>query len=58
MLSLKYESKDNGDVCLDCHKNTAWGTGNFANRIPAYRDHETGYLCADCADFNEDVEAA
>jgi len=40
--------KDVGENCIKCNCDTAWGSGNFINRIPAEDDNSTGYMCVDC----------
>lgn len=40
--------KDVGERCIKCNCDTAWGSGNFINRIPAEDDNATGYMCVDC----------
>lgn len=40
--------KDVGERCIKCNCDTAWGSGNFINRIPAEDDNATGYICVDC----------
>jgi hypothetical protein len=58
------EAKCVGDRCVECGKDTSFGSGRFVNRIPADRDLDKdspfkhlikegysrvdGYLCADC----------
>jgi len=52
-----------GDKCTHCGEHTAWGSGNFVNRIPSYADADQasewlsywdmydavdGYMCASC----------
>jgi hypothetical protein len=55
---------DIGNRCVDCGKDTAFGSGRFVNRIPADADYESiddqgniifadgeyrdGYLCPNC----------
>lgn len=41
-------SIDIGDNCVACGCNTAAGSGNWVNRVPAETDEATGYLCAEC----------
>ncbi len=53
---LSFLFPDNGlvkDPCVDCGVSTAFGSGNFVNRIPADRRLEDGtvidgYMCATC----------
>jgi len=40
--------RDLGDLCVECGCNTAFGSGNFVNRIPADSGEVSGYLCAEC----------
>ena len=42
------EPVDIGEVCIDCHRSVAWGSGWFVNRIPAWGNEETGWMCAEC----------
>ena len=44
---------DKGDICLECHKSTAFGSGRFVNRIPAGTDEEEGYMCEACQTSDE-----
>ena len=39
-----------GNMCLDCRKDTSFGTGRFVNRTPSETDKERGYLCKNCED--------
>lgn len=48
---------DIGDICVDCGKNTTFGSGLFVNRIPAdkswivnesFEIQVDGYLCPVC----------
>lgn len=46
-------NEDLGDLCLECRKDTSFGSGKFINRIPCSRADncfktEEGYLCEDC----------
>ena len=48
-----FESDDVKDPCVDCGESTAFGSGNFVNRIPADRRLEDGtvidgYMCPTC----------
>ncbi len=43
-----YEIHEMGDLCLECRKDTSFGSGRFINRIPCYRETEEGYLCEEC----------
>jgi len=36
------------EICLECRKDTSWGSGNHVNRIPCGREEEDGWLCAEC----------
>lgn len=45
---------DVGDACVDCGHSTAFGSGRFVNRIPAFTDTKDGYLCADCQSIDCD----
>ena len=50
---------DMGDVCIECERDTSFGSGYFVNRLPADRmvedddGNETGqrigFLCTDCS---------
>ena len=55
MISVK--GIDHGNVCIECERDTSFGTGLFVNRIPASTDHElddgtfascNGYMCWEC----------
>jgi len=39
---------DIGNRCVECDKDTSFGSGRFVNRVPASRDDVEGYLCPDC----------
>jgi len=41
-------SKDIGNKCVDCLKDTSFGSGRFVNRIPADNGIYDGYQCPDC----------
>tara|TARA_B100000686_G_scaffold354155_1_gene462964 strand:- start:2384 stop:2641 length:258 start_codon:yes stop_codon:yes gene_type:complete len=41
-------SKDIGNKCVECLKDTSFGSGRFVNRIPADNGIYDGYQCADC----------
>ena len=45
--------KDLGNLCLWCRRDTAFGSGLFVNRIPAFTDIEEGYKCIECEDCGE-----
>jgi len=45
--------KDMGNLCLECRKDTSWGSGRFVNRIPCGRETEEGYLCEECYTYDE-----
>lgn len=36
------------DNCIDCGRNTSFGSGLFVNRLPADNGEENGYLCVEC----------
>ena len=38
------------DPCTYCEESTAFGSGNFVNRIPA----DNGWACANCAGYECD----
>lgn len=44
---------DIGNLCLECRKDTAFGSGRFVNRIPAADDKEEGYMCEACQTSDE-----
>lgn len=44
---------DMGDLCLECRKDTSFGSGKFINRIPCFRETEEGYLCEECYTMEE-----
>jgi hypothetical protein len=39
---------DLGNLCIDCGCDTAFGSGNFVNRVPADDGENSGFMCADC----------
>lgn len=39
---------DIGDNCIECGRDTSFGSGLFVNRIPADDGRSTGYLCPEC----------
>jgi len=63
---------DIGNRCVDCGKDTSFGSGRFVNRIPADADYESidnegniifaegeyrdGYLCPNCQFSEEEFE--
>lgn len=63
---------DIGNRCVDCGKDTAFGSGRFVNRIPADADYESidnegniifaegeyrdGYLCPNCQISEEEFQ--
>jgi len=40
--------KNIGQNCVECQKDTSFGSGLFVNRIPAENDKYSGYMCVDC----------
>lgn len=36
------------EICLECRKDTSYGSGNHVNRIPCGREEEDGWLCEEC----------
>jgi len=38
------DSFANSDICIECHRDTSFGSGLFVNRIPA----DNGYICPEC----------
>jgi len=40
-------SKDIGDLCVHCRRDTSFGSGLFVNRYPVSGD-EDGYCCDEC----------
>ena len=48
--------KQIGDNCVKCGKSTAWGSGIFVNRVPAYTDELEGYMCSGCQGLQEEEE--
>jgi|TARA_R100000750_G_scaffold46782_1_gene31713 hypothetical protein len=42
------QTKDIGNLCTDCHRDTSFGSGLFVNRIPSGTETEVGYLCPEC----------
>ena len=47
-LKIRNDSINIGDKCVDCLKDTSFGSGRFVNRIPADNGKYDGYQCADC----------
>ena len=47
-------SKDIGNKCVECLKDTSFGSGRFVNRISADNGIYDGYQCADCQMFECD----
>jgi len=39
------------EACIDCKRDTSFGSGLFVNRIPA----DDGYMCPDCQSVECDV---
>ena len=37
----------NGNECVDCQRDTSFGSGLYVNRIPA----DDGYLCPECQEI-------
>ena len=46
---------DIGNKCVYCGVDTAPGSGNFVNRIPAGTEEYDGYMCATCQLIECDV---
>tara|TARA_R100001594_G_C4020497_1_gene259005 strand:- start:80 stop:352 length:273 start_codon:yes stop_codon:yes gene_type:complete len=46
---------DIGNLCIDCKKDTSFGSGLFVNRVPADNGKEEGYLCSECQMIECDV---
>ncbi len=36
------------DICIDCDRDTSFGSGLFVNRIPADNGDRSGFLCVEC----------
>jgi hypothetical protein len=36
------------DICIDCGRDTSFGSGLFVNRLPADNGKKSGYLCVEC----------
>ena len=36
------------EICLECRKDTSYGSDNHVNRIPCGREEEDGWLCEEC----------
>ena len=49
-------SKDIGNKCIYCFKDTSKGSGLFVDRIPADDGVHDGYSCRDCQYYPEDEE--
>jgi hypothetical protein len=45
---------DIGNHCIGCGCDTAFGSGNFVNRIPADDGEKEGYMCVECLCFECD----
>tara|TARA_Y100001960_G_scaffold331176_1_gene427351 strand:- start:1773 stop:1964 length:192 start_codon:yes stop_codon:yes gene_type:complete len=49
-----------GNKCVECMRDTSFGSGLFVNRIPADRqedinsDRIEGYLCGECVAYAEE----
>lgn len=43
--------RDVGNACIECGCDTAFGSGNFVNRIPADNGEATGFLCIECQSY-------
>jgi hypothetical protein len=46
-------SVDIGNLCIECRKDTSFGSGRFVNRIPASDEEEDGYMCEACQTSDE-----
>lgn len=44
---------DIGSLCIECHLDTAFGSGRFVNRIPADNGEEDGWMCEACQTSDE-----
>lgn len=44
-----------GNLCIECWRDTSFGSGLFVNRIPADNGLRDGYLCPECAERECDV---
>jgi hypothetical protein len=42
------KTKDIGNLCTECHRDTSFGSGLYVNRIPSGTETEVGYLCPEC----------
>jgi hypothetical protein len=51
-MTMQCKQVDIGDKCIECLRSTSFGTGLFANRIPADNDNYIGWLCPEC-NFHE-----
>jgi hypothetical protein len=40
--------RDIGEICVDCRKSVAIGSGRFVNRYPVHTDEEDGFRCFEC----------
>jgi hypothetical protein len=47
-------TKDIGNLCIYCFKDTSFGSGRFVNRIPACDDEHDGYACPECMEMECD----
>ena len=58
MIDKNFKTIDIGNKCVDCGRDSSFGSGRFINRVSADRDvyHEdgtyshyvVGYLCGEC----------
>ena len=49
-------SKDIGNKCVYCFRDTSFGSGLFVNRISALTDDYDGYSCIECQYIPEEHE--
>jgi len=47
--------KNIGNNCVECLKDTSFGSYRYVNRIPADNGINDGYMCADCQSVECDV---
>lgn len=44
---------DIGDRCVECMQSVAYGTGKYVNRVPHGNAIYEGYICVECAEYEE-----
>jgi len=52
----KLNDPNETDPCLECHHSTAAGSGRWVNRTYYWRDHDDGWVCEECQNYDHQAE--